>query len=82
MEWGKIWILKLQHRLRLMLWKVAADALPMRGNITVLPKEMLNFDDSCPLCSAEPDTLTFSSDTQLLRLCGEEEIGQCDQKGS
>lgn len=53
-QWRKIWKLKLQHRLKLMLWKVTSEALPLRG------KMRLWRDDPdgglCPLCRGFSET--------------------------
>lgn len=35
-EWTKIWRLKIQHRLKLLVWKVAANALPIRRFLPVV----------------------------------------------
>ncbi|KAB1227842.1 hypothetical protein CJ030_MR1G001676 [Morella rubra] len=49
-EWRKIWKLKVQDRLKLLLWKLAAEALPLRGRIHL---EIFDHEltlSSCPLC--------------------------------
>lgn len=32
-DWNRIWKLKMQHRLRLFIWKVLVDALPLRSSV-------------------------------------------------
>lgn len=34
-DWAKIWKLKIEHRLKLLLWKILVGALPVRGTMGV-----------------------------------------------
>lgn len=49
-EWKQIWRLRVQHRLKLLLWKIAAQALPLCS---------LHFSTTmvCPLCGCAGETL-------------------------
>lgn len=48
--WGKIWRLELQNRLRLMMWKLVADALPLRGKMASFLSNPSGRGLECPLC--------------------------------
>ncbi|KAB1207370.1 hypothetical protein CJ030_MR7G017447 [Morella rubra] len=55
-EWRKIWKLKVEHRLKLLLWKLAAEALPLHGRIH---QEIFDHElplASCPLCYLSVET--------------------------
>lgn len=50
-EWRKLWALKIQHRLKLMMWKVAADALPLCSKVCHFVTNIGEAAMACPLCS-------------------------------
>lgn len=49
-EWKILWKLKIQHRLKLMLWKVLAHALPLRGKIGRWVDDGRETRWLCPMC--------------------------------
>lgn len=55
-DWSKLWKLQLQDRLKLLLWKVAAEAMPVR-----VPEFRRHEDNDaphlqCPCCGQYPET--------------------------
>lgn len=55
-EWKRIWQLKMQHRLRLLCWKLAANAHPLRGRMGH-PSQPHDLETmGCPLCLAYEET--------------------------
>lgn len=57
MDWRKLWKLKLQHRLRLLLWKVATNALLLHGNLARAISGSRPIHDTCSLCLEAFETL-------------------------
>jgi hypothetical protein len=54
--WKGLWKLKIQHRLRLFLWKLIWNILPTRTRISAsIPNAMI--DTSCSLCSSNTDSI-------------------------
>ncbi|KAB1221155.1 hypothetical protein CJ030_MR2G012846 [Morella rubra] len=53
-EWKAIWKLKIQQRHKLMLWKVAADALPLWGKMSRWT-ERWDKGSWCPLCNCSAE---------------------------
>lgn len=55
-EWKKLWRLMLQHCLKVLLWKVVANALSLRGisGPQVAMPSSLAF--SCPLCNGPEES--------------------------
>jgi len=56
-DWNCLWSLKLQHRLKHLLWKIVWNSLPVRDNIG---KFSHSFDQElwfCPICQGPPESL-------------------------
>lgn len=57
--WQRSWKLKVQHRLRLLLWKVATHALPLHGSVghsgTQSDAEWM----LCPVCKSHIETAEY-----------------------
>ncbi|KAB1226989.1 hypothetical protein CJ030_MR1G014989 [Morella rubra] len=56
-DWKLLWQVKMQDRLKLILWKIAAEALPLRATIFARMGATDNLDTIlCPLCSNQAET--------------------------
>lgn len=55
-DWEILWKVKIQHRLKLILWKVAGDALPLRGKIKRWAENASNLSWRCPLCDCDEES--------------------------
>lgn len=55
-DWKRIWKLKMQHRLRLLLWKVAAHALPLRSRMGLFGDSPEAYSLYCPFCKLHSET--------------------------
>ena len=53
-EWKHLWKLKLQERLKLLLWKIANNSLPAKA---ILCSRLNICEDLCPRCNSEQETI-------------------------
>jgi hypothetical protein len=56
-DWKSLWSLRIQHRLKHLLWRISWNILPIRTNIfRFLPDADLEMV-CCPMCSGPPESL-------------------------
>ncbi|GLT53776.1 hypothetical protein SLA2020_270260 [Shorea laevis] len=55
-DWKCLWKLKLQHRLKHLLWKVAWNILPTRMNIFKFKSSASLEDKVCPICNGPSES--------------------------
>lgn len=52
--WNSIWSLKVPHKIRIFLWKIMHEGIPVRAN---LKHRIPNIDDSYPRCGVSAETV-------------------------
>lgn len=57
-EWRQIWKLKIQHRLKLLLWKEVAGALPVKGLLGRWNRNLQEDSWICRLCREHEESAT------------------------
>lgn len=55
-DWNRKWKLKMQHCLRLLLWKIMVDALPLRGKLAGALGCLAGSQFLCPFCEEHIET--------------------------
>lgn len=57
LNWKKLWALKIQARLKLLLWKLASSALPVHATLHFLATRVDENFFLCLLCNQEPESV-------------------------
>lgn len=52
--WNKIWNIQVPHKIRIFLWRLGRNNLPVRG---ALAKKGVNLHNVCPFCAREDETV-------------------------
>jgi hypothetical protein len=56
-DWDSLWSLKLQHRLKHLLWKISWNALPTLSNIGRFVSNVPLISWNCPMCKGPSETI-------------------------
>lgn len=75
-DWSRIWYLKIQHRLRLFLWKISANALPLRCKVGRFLTPHDSSSVLCPLCHCAEETAANLFVGCVVLFCGGLVLGQ------
>lgn len=56
-EWNILWNAKLQDRLKLLVWRIAWEALPVRSRVSAFMRQTDDYATLCPLCQGEMERM-------------------------